>query len=159
MELVELPVPQPKPTEAVVKLAASGVNFIDVYVREGRHKAQTPFILGQEGAGTVIAAGKEVNSVKAGDRVAWTNVLGSYAEYAAVPADRLVPVPARVTDRQAAAASLSGPPEAGRNLYGTGRADAVRTALGCFAQALACHSGRGCHATSLFRLCSALSFG
>src|SRR6204780_4574348 len=91
MELVDLPVPQPKPNEAVVKLAASGVNFIDVYFREGRYKAQLPITLGQEGAGVVSAVGSEAKSVKAGDRVAWTSVHGSYAEYAAVPEDRLVP--------------------------------------------------------------------
>ena len=71
MELVELPVPQPKANEAVVKLAASGVNFIDVYFREGRYKAPLPFVLGQEGAGVVTAVGADVKSVKAGDRVAW----------------------------------------------------------------------------------------
>lgn len=108
MELAELPVPQPKPNEAVVKLAASGVNFIDVYVREGRYKAPLPLVVGQEGAGTVTAVGPEVKTFKVGDRVAWTSVLGSYAEYAAVPADRLVPIPSGVTDQQAAAAMLQG---------------------------------------------------
>jgi NADPH:quinone reductase len=108
MELVELPVPQPKANEAVVKLAASGVNFIDVYNREGRYKAPLPFVLGQEGAGVVTAVGAEVKSVRTGDRVAWTALLGSYAEYAAVPADRLVPIPSGVTDQQAAAAMLQG---------------------------------------------------
>jgi NADPH2:quinone reductase len=108
MELTELPVPQPKANEAVVKLAASGVNFIDVYFREGRYKAPLPLILGQEGAGTVTAAGTDVTSVKNGDRVAWAGPQGSYAEYAAVPADRLVPVPDSVTDQQAAAALLQG---------------------------------------------------
>ena len=94
MELVDLPVPDPKANESVVKLAASGVNFIDVYHREGRYKVPLPFVLGQEGAGTVTAVGADVKSLKVGDRVAWTSLLGSYAEYAAVPADRLVPVPA-----------------------------------------------------------------
>jgi len=108
MELVELPVPEPKASEAVVKLAASGVNFIDVYNREGRYKVALPFVVGQEGAGTVTAVGAEVKSVKKGDHVAWASVLGSYAEYAAVPAERLVPVPAGVTDQQAAAAMLQG---------------------------------------------------
>jgi NADPH2:quinone reductase len=108
MELVDLPIPQPKPNEAVVKLAASGVNFIDVYFREGRYKAALPLTLGQEGAGEVIAVGSDVTSVKVGDRVAWTAVHGSYAEYAAVPADRLVPIPAGVTDQQAAATMLQG---------------------------------------------------
>jgi len=108
MQLVDLPVPEPKANEAVVKLAAAGVNFIDVYVREGRYKAPLPVIVGQEGAGTVTAVGTDVKSVKVGDRVAWTSVLGSYAEYAAVPADRLVPVPQGVSDQQAAAAMLQG---------------------------------------------------
>jgi len=108
MEVVELPVPQPKANEAVVKLAAAGVNFIDVYYREGRYKAPLPFVLGQEGAGVVTAVGTEVKSVKVGDRVAWTAQLGSYAEYAAVPADRLVPIPPGVSDHEAAAAMLQG---------------------------------------------------
>lgn len=108
MELVDLPVPEPNANEAVVKLAASGVNFIDVYNREGRYKVPLPFILGQEGAGEVVSAGKEVKAVKAGERVAWTSVLGAYAEYAAVPADRLVPIPAGVSDQQAAATMLQG---------------------------------------------------
>jgi NADPH2:quinone reductase len=108
MELVELPVPEPKANEAVVKLAASGVNFIDVYFREGRYKAPTPFVLGQEGAGVVTAAGADVTFVKAGDRVAWSGPMGSYAEYAALPADKLVPIPSGVTDQQAASAMLQG---------------------------------------------------
>ena len=108
MELVDLPVPEPKANEAVVKLAASGVNFIDVYQREGRYKVPLPCTLGQEGAGTVTAVGSEVKSLKTGDRVAWASFLGGYAEYAAVLADRLVPVPAGVTDQQAAAAMLQG---------------------------------------------------
>jgi NADPH:quinone reductase len=108
MELVDLPVPQPKANEAVVKLSASGVNFIDVYFREGRYKAVPPFVLGQEGAGVVNAVGPDVTKVKNGDRVAWTGMTGSYAEYAAVPADRLVPIPDGVTDQQAAAAMLQG---------------------------------------------------
>jgi len=108
MELVELPVPQPKANEAVVKVAASGVNFVDVYFREGRYKAPLPLVPGQEGAGTVTAVGTDVKSVKVGDRVAWAGLLGSCAEYAFVPADRLVPIPAGVTDQQAAAAMLQG---------------------------------------------------
>jgi NADPH:quinone reductase len=108
LELLDVPVPEPKTTEAVVKLAASGVNFIDVYQREGRYKVPLPFVLGQEGAGVVTAVGSNVTSVKAGDRVAWTGLLGGYAEYAAVSADRLVAIPAGVTDQQAAAAMLQG---------------------------------------------------
>jgi NADPH2:quinone reductase len=108
MELVELPVPQPSANEAVVKLAASGVNFIDIYFREGRYKTQFPFVPGQEGAGTVTALGADVKSMKVGDRVAWTAVLGSYAEYAAIPTDRLVSVPPGVSEESAAAAMLQG---------------------------------------------------
>jgi NADPH2:quinone reductase len=108
LELVDVPVPEPKANEAVVKLAASGVNFIDVYQREGRYKVPLPFVLGQEGAGVVTAVGSNVTSVKVGDRVAWIGLLGGYAEYAAVSADRLVAIPEGVTDQQAAAAMLQG---------------------------------------------------
>lgn len=108
MELVELPVPQPNANEAVVKIAAAGVNFIDIYNREGRYKVPLPFVLGQEGAGTVSAVGAEVKGLKPGEPVAWTGVMGSYAEHVAVPADRLVPIPPGVDERQAAAAMLQG---------------------------------------------------
>jgi NADPH2:quinone reductase len=108
MELVDLPVPEPKVNEAVVKLAASGVNFIDVYNREGRYQVPLPFTPGQEGAGEVVSVGKDVKLVKTGDRVAWRSDLGGYAEYAAVPADRLVSIPAGVSDQQAAATMLQG---------------------------------------------------
>src|SRR5216683_2173095 len=108
MELADLPAPQPKPNEAVVRILAAGVNFIDVYNREGRYKAPLPFVLGQEGAGVVSAIGSEVRDVAVGDRVAYTNVLGSYAEYAAVPADRLVKIPDGVGERETAAAMLQG---------------------------------------------------
>ena len=108
MELADLPVPEPKANEAVVKLAASGVNFIDVYHREGRYRVPLPFTPGQEGAGEVVAVGKDVNSVKNGDRVAWSHLLGAYAEYEAIAADRLVPIPPGVSDQQAAATMLQG---------------------------------------------------
>jgi NADPH2:quinone reductase len=108
MEVLELPVPQPKVTEAVVKLSASGVNFIDIYFREGRYKTALPFVPGQEGAGVVTAVAGDVKSVKVGDRVAWSGLQGAYAEYAAVLADRLVPIPQGVTDQQAAGAMLQG---------------------------------------------------
>ena len=108
MELADLPVPRPKANEAVVKIAAAGVNFIDVYNREGRYKASLPLVLGQEAAGVVSAVGADVQDVAVGDRVAYSSVLGSYAEYAAVPADRLVKIPAGVSEREAAAAMLQG---------------------------------------------------
>jgi NADPH:quinone reductase len=108
LTLVDLPVPRPKPNEAIVKIAASGVNFIDVYFREGRYPAPLPFVDGQEGAGTVTEVGSDVKTLKAGDHVAYSNVLGSYAEYAAVPAEKLVKVPAGISGEQAAAAMLQG---------------------------------------------------
>src|SRR5258705_140447 len=90
LRLVDLPIPEPKPNEAVVEIKAAGVNFVDVYYREGRYPAKPPFIVGVEAAGVVIAVGSEAKGVQPGDRVAYTGVLGSYAEYAAVPAERLV---------------------------------------------------------------------
>jgi len=108
MELVELPVPQPKANEAMVKIQAVGVNFIDVYYREGRYKSALPFIDGQEAAGVVSSLGSAVREVAVGDRVAYTGMLGSYAEYAAVATDRLVKIPAGVSEREAAAAMLQG---------------------------------------------------
>jgi len=108
LALVDLPVPKPKANEAVVKIAAIGVNFIDVYFREGRYPSALPFVDGQEAAGTVTEVGSDVKSVKPGDRVAYTGVIGAYAEYAAVPADRLVHVPDKITEQQAAAAMLQG---------------------------------------------------
>ncbi len=108
LELVDLPVPEAKANGAVVKVAAAGVNYIDVHLRAGMYKSQGAFVVGQEGAGVVTAVGEDVKSLKAGDRVAWSGVLGSYAEYVAAPADALVPVPDGVSDRDAAAAMLQG---------------------------------------------------
>lgn len=108
LELVELSVPEAKGNEAVVKIAAIGVNFIDVYYREGRYKAVVPFIPGLEASGEVVAVGPDVTDIKVGDRVAYTMVMGSYAEYAAVAADRLVKIPEGVTCQQAAAVMLQG---------------------------------------------------
>jgi NADPH:quinone reductase len=108
LTLSDLPIPQPKANEIVVRIAAIGINFIDVYFREGRYPAALPFVDGQEAAGTVYALGSDVKSWKVGDRVAYTSILGSYAEYAVVPADRAVRVPQGVSDQQAAAAMLQG---------------------------------------------------
>ncbi len=108
LRLVDLPTPELKPNEAVVEIKAAGVNFIDVYFREGRYPAPLPFVNGQEGAGVVTKIGSEVNTVKSGDRVAYTGVLGSYAEYAAVPADRLVKISDELDFTQAAACMLQG---------------------------------------------------
>jgi len=100
--------PIPKPNEALVKVEASGVNFIDIYQRTGVYKLALPATLGLEGGGTVSTIGSEVKDVNVGDRVAWTSVPGAYAELAAVPADRLVVLPPSVTTRQGAAAMLQG---------------------------------------------------
>jgi NADPH:quinone reductase len=108
LTLVDLPVPTPKPHEAVVKIAVAGVNYIDVYLRQGQYPAALPFVDGQEAAGVVTEVGSAVKFLKSGDRVAYTGVLGSYAEYASVPADRLVRIPDTLDDRQAAAAMLQG---------------------------------------------------
>src|SRR5574340_1648148 len=108
LTLVDLPIPKHKANEAVVKLGAAGVNFIDVYFREGRYPTALPFVDGQEGAGVITEVGSEVAGLKPGDRVTYTGALGSYAEYQAVPADRLVRIPANLDDRQAAAAMLQG---------------------------------------------------
>ena len=108
MELAELPAPQAKSNEAVVKIKAAGVNFIDIYNREGRYKAPLPLVLGQEGAerGDSRRVGRA--RLCGGDPVAYSSVLGSYAEYAAVPAGRLVKIPAGVSERDAAAVMLQG---------------------------------------------------
>jgi len=108
LTLVDLPIPQPKPNEIVLKVSAVGINFIDVYYREGRYPIATPFVPGSEAAGTVQAVGSDVKSWKAADRAAYAMVLGSYAEYAAIPAERAVRVPEGVSDQQAAAAMLQG---------------------------------------------------
>ncbi len=103
-------VPEPKPGagEAVVKIEAAGLNYIDVYFRTGLYKADLPMIVGMEAGGTVSAVGPDVTGVKVGDRVAYTGIRGSYAEYQAVPTDRLVALPSGVTTRQGAAAMLQG---------------------------------------------------
>ena len=93
MELVELPVPQPKANEAVVKLAASGVNFIDVYFREGRYKAPLPFVLGTGRRGRGDRGRRRGENGEEGRSRGVVRATGSYAEYAAVAADRLVPFP------------------------------------------------------------------
>jgi NADPH:quinone reductase len=108
LSFLDLPVPQLKPNEVLVKIAASGVNYIDVYFREGRYPITPPFILGQEASGVVSDTGSGVKDFKPGERVAYTGITGAYAEYEAVPADRLVRVPAGISDHQAAAAMLQG---------------------------------------------------
>ncbi len=108
LELVEVPVPEPKEHEALVEIKAIGVNFIDVYFREGRYPSQTPFTVGQEAAGVVSKIGSAVKNVKPGDRVAYTGLQGSYAEYATIDASRLVVIPGKLGFEEAAAAMLQG---------------------------------------------------
>jgi NADPH2:quinone reductase len=108
LELVETATPQPGPGQALVRIAASGVNYIDVYYRTGLYKAGLPVTLGNEGSGTVQAAGAGVSEVAPGDRVAWAVASGSYAEYALVPAAQLVKLPAGLDFPTAAAVMLQG---------------------------------------------------
>jgi len=108
MQLVDVPTPSPGPKQALIRMAAIGVNFIDVYFRKGLYKADIPIVLGNEGAGTVEAIGPEVTEVAVGDRVAWAMQRGSYAEYALVPGAMLVKIPDGVDFQMAAAAMLQG---------------------------------------------------
>jgi len=108
MELVDVPIPQPGPGQALVRIAASGVNFIDIYFRSGLYKSELPIVLGSEAAGTVEAIGEGVIEVAVGDRVAYVMVRGSYAEFAVVPAVSLVKIPAHLDFQTAAAAMLQG---------------------------------------------------
>jgi NADPH2:quinone reductase len=108
MRLDDVPQPAPKAGEALVKVDAAGLNYIDVYFRSGQYKAEYPLTLGLEAGGSVAAVGPNVTEVKAGDKVAYTGVPGAYAEYAVVPAARLVVLPAGVSARQGAAAMLQG---------------------------------------------------
>ena len=108
LRLEEVPLPEPGPGEARVRLAFSGVNFIDVYHRSGLYPMPLPLIPGSEGAGVVEAVGPGVEEVRVGDRVAWAGTVGSYAEQAVVAANRLVPVPDTVPLDRAAAVMLQG---------------------------------------------------
>ncbi len=104
----DVPLPEPGPGQARVRLEAIGVNFIDIYHRMGTYKVALPFTPGQEGAGVVDALGAGVTGLRPGERVAYAFSGGAYAEYALVPADKLVPVPAGVSSTVAAAVMLQG---------------------------------------------------
>jgi NADPH2:quinone reductase len=108
LQLVDALKPAPGPRQALVKIAAAGVNFIDVYHRTGLYKLDLPFTPGMEGAGTVEAVGPDVSGIQPGDRVAYAMSRGSYAEYALVPAAMLVKLPPSVSFEIAAAAMLQG---------------------------------------------------
>src|SRR2546427_749907 len=104
----DAPEPTLKAGEALLKIDAAGLNYIDVYFRTGTYKADLPVTLGMEGGGTVVAVAQGVKDVKVGDKVAYSGVRGAYAEQAAVPADRLVKMPKGVSTKQGAAAMLQG---------------------------------------------------
>jgi NADPH2:quinone reductase len=108
LKLVDGPIPEPAPGEAVVKVAFSGVNFIDVYFRAGLYKAPAPVAVGSEASGAVHSVGRDVTALAPGDRVAYAMTRGSYAEYACVPAAQLVKVPDAVSLEDAAAVLLQG---------------------------------------------------
>jgi NADPH2:quinone reductase len=108
LRLAELPIPQPGPGQVLLRVEATGVNFIEIYFRKGVYKAALPLTPGSEAAGTVEELGPGVTGFAAGDLVASTAVLGSYAEYALVPAAQLVKVPAGLGPEKAAAAMLQG---------------------------------------------------
>ena len=108
LALAELPIPEPGPGQVLIRVEATGVNFIEIYFRKGVYKSSLPLVPGSEAAGTVEELGPGVTGFKAGDAVASVSVLGSYAEYALVSAASLVKVPAELTMEQAAAAMLQG---------------------------------------------------
>lgn len=108
MTLEEVPAPSPREGQALVRLQAAGVNFIDIYQRVGQYPVPLPFTPGNEGAGIVEATGPSTPEVSVGDRVAYTGALGSYAEYAVVPSWRLVRIPNGVDPKTAAAVMLQG---------------------------------------------------
>jgi len=108
LALTDLPTPEPGPGQVRVRLAGTGVNFIEIYQRTGVYPMTLPYVPGGEGAGTVSAVGPDVTGVAVGDRVASTNLLGAYAEEALVAADRVLPIPDGVDTETAAAAMLQG---------------------------------------------------
>ena len=104
----EVPVPEPGPAEVRIKIEAIGLNYVDTYYRSGLYPVKVPFVVGIEGTGVVDAVGSKVKDLSPGDRVAYTNVMGAYAEYAIVPAAKLVPLPGDIDTRVAAAVILQG---------------------------------------------------
>ena len=108
LQLDDLPIPQPGPGQVLIRIEATGVNFIEIYFRKGVYKTSLPMTPGSEAAGTVEEVGPGVTGFAAGDAVASTSVIGSYAEYALVPAAQLVKVPDGLSLECAAAAMLQG---------------------------------------------------
>ncbi len=108
LTLSDLPDPKPQAGEALIRIEASGVNFIDTYFREGRYPATLPYTLGQEAAGTIVSVGSEVHGFAPGERVAWWGVPGTYATLAVAPVSQLIKIPDAIATDQAAAAMLQG---------------------------------------------------
>lgn len=108
LQLDDIPVPEPKAGEALVRVQVAGVNFIDVYKRTGLYKLPLPATLGEEASGTIEAIGPGPRDVQVGDRVAWASINGAYADYAIVPLTKLVPLPDNITARVGAAVMLQG---------------------------------------------------
>lgn len=153
MVLAEVPTPSPAAQQVLVRLAVSGVNFIDVYFRTGAYKADAPFLLGMEGAGTVEAVGSDVRDFARGDRVAWAMIRGSYAEFAVVPVSHLVKVPDAVSFEQAAAVMLQGMTAH----YLTRSTYALKAGDSCLVHAAA--GGTGGLIVQMARACGARVFG
>lgn len=108
LQLQNIPIPTPGPGQALIKIKAAGLNFIDIYMRTGKYPRPLPFVPGLEGSGIVEAIGDGVTEVKKGDRVAYTNGIGSYAEFCVVNANQLIPLPTEITFEQGAAFPLQG---------------------------------------------------
>jgi NADPH2:quinone reductase len=153
LQLAEVSTPEPGPKQARVRIAAAGVNFIDVYFRTGLYKADLPITLGNEGAGNVDAVGPEVTEVKVGDRVAYAMARGSYAEFAVVPAAMLVKLPDHLDFVKAAAAMLQGMTAH----YLTHSIYALKHGDGCLVQAAA--GGTGGLVAQMAKMAGARVFG
>jgi NADPH2:quinone reductase len=147
LEVVDIPVPTPKPGQIVVRHEAVGLNFIDTYQRSGLYPVKFPAVLGQEAAGVVEAVGEGVDRFRVGDKVAYAGQTGAYAEAAAIPAARAVKVPAGVSSEMAAACLLKGmtaefllrrcyPVKAGQTILTHAAAGGVGTILVQWAKAL-----------------------
>jgi NADPH:quinone reductase len=108
LAVVDVPIPVPGLGEALIQIDSAGVNFIDIYQREGRYPTRLPLVLGQEGAGTIVQIGPGDTTFKGGDRVVWRGGFGAYAEFALVPMERLLAIPNGITLEQAAASITQG---------------------------------------------------
>jgi NADPH:quinone reductase len=108
LQLEQIPIPEIKPDEVLIRVHAAGVNYIDIYQRNGLYKTALPFVAGSEGAGVIEKTGSDVTNLKPGTRVAWAMYPGAFAEYAAVPAWKTVALPEDVDDRSGAAILLQG---------------------------------------------------